>query len=142
MFINMPAFVQLELIFGFGMFFVILGVIIFHSVKNNKKPKLTVNATVVAKRKIGRGRSVSDTHYFVTFQVDSGDRIEFLIPSFDYSEFKQDDYGKLTFLFVCASFYPVYRLINPTGTSLVMLICLYVIVLVLCIYLWCKVRKK
>lgn len=97
MFINMPAFLQLELIFGFGMFFVILGVIIFHSAKNNKKPKLSVNATVVAKRKIGRGRRVSDTHYFVTFQVDTGDRIELLIPSFDYSEFKQDDYGKLTF---------------------------------------------
>lgn len=51
-------------------------------------------------------------------------------------------WGAVVPILVCASFYPVYRLIEPTGSSLFMLICLYVILLVLCLYLWRGIRKK
>ena len=50
-------------------------------------------------------------------------------------------WGAVVPILVLASFYPVYRL-EPTGSSLFMLICLYAIILVLCIYLWRDIRKK
>ena len=48
--------------------------------KNNQSPKLTVPATVVAKRSdVHRGIETMHTFtsYYVTFQVESGDRMEF-----------------------------------------------------------------
>lgn len=51
-------------------------------------------------------------------------------------------WGAVVPILVLASFYPVYRLIEPTGSSLFMLICLYAIILVLCLYLWRDIRKK
>lgn len=96
MFINSPTFMMIELGFGLLMFLGIIGVAVFYIIRNNRKPKLTVSATVVGKRKLSH-RKASDRHYFVTFQVDSGDRIEFWVTSCDYSELRQDDCGILTF---------------------------------------------
>lgn len=96
MFINSPTFLMLELGFGLLMFLGIIGVAVFYIIRNNRKPKLSVSATVVAKRKSSH-RKASDRHYFVTFQVESGDRIEFWVTSYDYGELKQDDCGILTF---------------------------------------------
>lgn len=45
-------------------------------------------------------------------------------------------------IFVCASFYPVYQLINPTGSSLIILVGMYAIVLVLSLYLWRNIRRS
>lgn len=96
MFINSPTFLMIELGFGLLTFLGIIGVVIFYIIRNNRQPKLQVSATVVTKRTSNHSKA-TDRHYFVTFQVESGDRIEFWVDSFQYSELKQDDCGILTF---------------------------------------------
>lgn len=41
--------------------------------------------------------SSSSTSYYVTFQVESGDRIEFLVAEMEYGMLAEGDEGKLTF---------------------------------------------
>lgn len=72
--------------------------------KNNKSPKLTVPATLIAKRtNISRhhhcdvGTRHTSTSYYVTFQVESGDRIEFHITGPEYGLLIEGDSGELTF---------------------------------------------
>lgn len=96
MFIDTPTFLMIELGFGLLTFLGMIGIVIFYIIRNNRKPKLQVSATVVTKRTSNHTKA-TDRHYFVTFQVESGDRIEFWVTSFQYSELKQDDCGILTF---------------------------------------------
>lgn len=63
---------------------------------NRNAPELTVEATVVAKR-IHVWGDHSHTDYFVTFQVDSGDRMELEIPDTQYGYLVENDRGRLTF---------------------------------------------
>lgn len=80
--------------------------------KNNNSPRLTVDATVVAKRmdvshhshaNAGDATGAhghhtnSSTWYYVTFQVESGDRMELAISGNEYGMLIEGDYGKLTF---------------------------------------------
>ena len=68
--------------------------------KNNQSPKLTVPATVVAKRSdVHRGIETMHTFtsYYVTFQVESGDRMEFEVSDMEYGMLAEGDIGKLTF---------------------------------------------
>lgn len=96
MFIDTPTFLMIELGFGLLTFLGMIGIVIFYIIRNNRQPKLQVRATVVTKRTSNHTKA-TDRHYFVTFQVESGDRIEFWVTSFQYSELKQDDCGILTF---------------------------------------------
>ena len=96
MFIGTPTFLMIELGFGLLTFSGMIGIVIFYIIRNNRQPKLQVSATVVTKRTSNHTKA-TDRHYFVTFQVESGDRIEFWVTSFQYSELKQDDCGILTF---------------------------------------------
>lgn len=68
--------------------------------KNNQSPKLTVPVTVVAKRSDVH-REIETMHtftsYYVTFQVESGDRMEFEVDGSDYGLLVQGDIGKLSF---------------------------------------------
>lgn len=64
--------------------------------KNNNSPKLTVSATVVAKRMEVHGKHAS-TWYHATFQVESGDRIELTIDGNEYGQLVEGDQGSLTF---------------------------------------------
>ena len=68
--------------------------------KNNQSPKLTVPVTVVAKRSDVH-REIETMHtftsYYVTFQVESGDRIEFLVSGTEYGMLAEGDSGELTF---------------------------------------------
>ena len=112
---------------GFNMFGVIfftvlvivIGIIIFTLVKgistwrnNNHSPRLTVAARVVAKRTdvshhqhANAGdltgahgyHTTSSTRYYVTFQVESGDRMELSIYGSEYGMLAEGDFGKLTF---------------------------------------------
>ena len=77
-----------------GIFLVrgIRGLIQWH--KNNQSPKMTKQATVAAKRtvvnRIRSGNIKADTlitTYYVTFQVEQGERIEFLV--------RGEEYGRL-----------------------------------------------
>lgn len=97
-------------IFGFSSFFSIISVLIavfiigtiifvFANIikewnKNNHSPKLSVPAVAVSRR---AHRSDDSTWYYITFQVESGDRMEFMVNSSVYGTIIEGDYGKLTF---------------------------------------------
>ena len=108
--------------FGFDMFGVMffivfalaVGMFIFAAVKgigqwnkNNHSPRLTVDAIVVAKRTEisrhhqgemnGHPQYYNFTTYYVTFQVESGDRMEFTVAGSEYGMLIEGDHGKLTF---------------------------------------------
>lgn len=73
--------------------------------KNNHSPRLIVDATVVSKRMNvthhhhgdDHMHSTSSTTYYVTFQVESGDRIELHVDGYEYGMIVEGDHGKLTF---------------------------------------------
>ena len=75
--------------------------------KNNHSPKLSVPAKVVSRRTDvshhhhHQGNGMYHTHtatsYFATFQVESGDRIEFLVSGTEYGMLAEGDSGELTF---------------------------------------------
>ena len=66
--------------------------------RNNASPRLTVEATVVAKREQAwRSQHHHGTTYYATFQVESGDRIELEIPVRDIGMLAEGDRGRLTF---------------------------------------------
>ena len=108
--------------FGFGMFqimfFIVFGLAISTVLislikgvkewnKNNHSPRLTVPATVVTKRTdITRRRSGgtnghhhyhTSTNYYVTFEVESGDRMELHLSGPEYGLLVEGDKGKLSF---------------------------------------------
>jgi len=74
--------------------------------KNNNSPRLTVDATVVAKRTnvshhhnggVNNHHHHTSTTYYITFQVESGDRMELHVAGHEYGMLIEGDYGKLTF---------------------------------------------
>lgn len=80
--------------------------------KNNQSPRLTVSAVVVAKREnithhqhASAGdasgehgvHTTTSTTYYVTFQVESGDRIEFCVSGTEYGMLAEGDTGRLSF---------------------------------------------
>lgn len=92
------------------MFLLVAGVILFVAIQglrqwnqNNHSPRLTVEATVVTKRtevthrRNDDGFSRSSTWYYATFQVESGDRMEFSVGGGEYGLLAEGDRGKLTF---------------------------------------------
>ena len=73
--------------------------------KNNHSPRLTVPATVVAKRTnvshhSGGGEHhhhSTSTSYYVTFQVESGDRMELHVAGYEFGLLIEGDRGNLSF---------------------------------------------
>jgi hypothetical protein len=108
MFNIIPLFVMLVFIFVFGM-------IIASAIKgarqwkyNNSQPVLTVEAKIVTKRAdvsthhhSGQNdvshHHHSSTTYYITFEVQSGDRMEFQVGANEYGMLVDGDYGSLTF---------------------------------------------
>ena len=85
-----------------GMFIVIAVKGISQWNKNNHSPRLTVPATVLAKRtNVSRhhhqNHATHSTTYYVTFQVESGDRMELQMAGHEYGLLVEGDQGKLTF---------------------------------------------
>lgn len=92
----------------FGIIFVLILVrILGQWNKNNHSPRLTVEATVVAKRQhISHHHhggvnefhhSTSDSSYYATFQFESGDRLELHIPYSQFGYLIEGDRGRLSF---------------------------------------------
>lgn len=101
------------------MFILIFIIIVFTFVKgiatwfkNNNSPRLTVSARIVAKRQNTTHNNqpnagdisgahgfhtISSTSYYVTFQVDSGDRMELSVSGSEYGVLEEGDKGQLTF---------------------------------------------
>lgn len=107
MFSIMPGIVGIVFLLVFG--FIIFGIVQSAKQwkKNNDSPILTVNATMVTKRTnvshhhdTGNDNmdfSSSSTTYYATFQVESGDRMEFMISAQEFGMLVEGDSGKLTF---------------------------------------------
>lgn len=108
--------------FGFQMFqimwFIVFGLILCTVIvtlikglkewnNNNHSPRLTVPVTVVAKRAdvTRRRHSGANNHhhyhtsttYYVTFEVESGDRMELRLEGQEYGLLVEGDKGKLSF---------------------------------------------
>ena len=88
-------------------FVVTIGKSVLQWNKNNHAPRLTVPATIVAKRTnhtrhhhSGAGNHHhyhTSTTYYVTFQVESGDRMELNLEGSEYGLLIEGDRGNLTF---------------------------------------------
>ena len=110
--------------FGFGfhafegmftlVFVLVIGLFIYAVVqailrkqKNDASPRLTVQARVVSRRQevTHHARNMNDgvyhtsstTRYFVTFQVESGDRLELQLDGSDFGMLAEGDEGRLSF---------------------------------------------
>lgn len=101
----------------FPLFFIIVFVIVigtfavtaFNGAKqwhtNNNSPRLTVPARVINKRtQVGHHHSANDHHhshtytrYYVTFEVESGDRMELQVTGQESGMLIEGDQGQLTF---------------------------------------------
>lgn len=81
-------------VFGFIIYAVFSN--IKEGVKNNNSPLLSVPAQVVTKRTAVRGDH-SYTTYFVTFEVQSGDRMEFEVKGEQFGQLVEKDLGLLAF---------------------------------------------
>jgi hypothetical protein len=108
MFTIVPLIIFLGFIFVFG-------AIVVSSIRgakqwkrNNDSPVLTVDATVVTKRADVHthyrntrtdnfNHRPSSTTYYVTFEVASGDRMEFEVRDTEYGMLVENDIGKLNF---------------------------------------------
>lgn len=95
---------------GFSLVFVlVLGMFIFIFAKgisqwnkNNNSPRLSVEAKVVAKRgHVSHHHHEHHTHhstsYYVTFEVESGDRMELHVSGAEFGMLVEGDTGVLTF---------------------------------------------
>ena len=100
----------------FGAALTIFIIVIVRSVRqnriNNRSPRLTVDARVVSRRtEVNESRhpmggditgahgyfTTSTTSFYVTFEVESGDRMEFHVPREQYVYIIEGDQGKLSF---------------------------------------------
>ena len=87
-------------VFGIIIFSIIQGISTWH--KNNNSPRLT---DVSYHRHANAGdmsgahgfHTTSSTTYYVTFQVESGDRMEFHVSGSEYGMLAEGDTGRLTF---------------------------------------------
>ena len=103
MFSIVPIFIMVIFVAVVGMFVVtaVRGVSTWS--KNNASPRLTVSAQVATKRtSVTHHHSQNDmghssTWYYATFQVESGDRMEFAVSGPEYGMLAEGDQGRLTF---------------------------------------------
>ena len=110
------GFMAVVPIFIFGAAIFIISFAVITAVKqkkaNDASPRLTVAAFVSAKRtKVSTSQhpvggdasgahgfnTTSDTSYFVTFEVESGDRMEFRVNGAEYGRLSEGDVGRLSF---------------------------------------------
>jgi len=96
---------------GFVVVFGLILVNIIHGIRtwnyNNSQPVLTVPSLIVAKRDHvtthhhNHGNGIHHNHrstsYYITFEVESGDRMEFSVNGKEYGMLAEGDLGKLTF---------------------------------------------
>lgn len=110
-FFSGDGFISIFFLLFIVAFVAILGMILVTFVRelsqrnrNNHSPRLTVEATVAAKRQSfsshrsgGEMHTTTSTRYFATFQVESGDRMELQMSGQDYGMLVEGDRGRLTF---------------------------------------------
>ena len=102
-----PIFFTIIFVFIIGTMIVMLVRGAKEKRKNDASPRLSVPATVVTKRTNVSHRHhngandmdycTTDTTYYVTFQVESGDRMELRMTGRDYGMLFEGDHGTLHF---------------------------------------------
>ncbi|MBE6561986.1 MAG: DUF2500 domain-containing protein [Ruminococcaceae bacterium] len=103
MFVIVPVFVTVIFVIVIGTFIVTAVRGVSEWSKNNASPRLTVDASVVTKRqhntshRTQHGHRHHHSYYYVTFQVDSGDRMELSVTGQEFGLIAEGDTGKLTF---------------------------------------------
>ena len=107
--IGILSIIVFAIIFGIIIVSIIMSIIKWN--RNNHSPQLSVFASLVSKRidvsdhrhghagdpTGAHGHYTSSTTYYVTFQVESGDRMEFCVSGQDYGLLAEGDTGSLTF---------------------------------------------
>ena len=96
----MEIFFAIFFVLFFCAFFFILFKNLARWHKNNTSPRLTVPAKVVSKRvshSHDASSNMSYSRYFVTFEVESGDRMELKMHGSEYGLLVEGDFGRLTF---------------------------------------------
>ncbi|MDQ0493252.1 DUF2500 domain-containing protein [Paenibacillus brasilensis] len=91
-------------------FVVVLGIVVLSAGKevmewsrNKRQPVLTVGSRITARRTHLQQRRQEEqgtrtyTFYYVTFEVESGDRMEFKVTGEEYGQCSEGDEGRLTF---------------------------------------------
>ena len=91
-------------LFVIGVFIIVFSKGIKEWKQNNASPRVTVEATVLAKRmNFTRHSSMhhtghhTHTQHYVTFELESGDRAEFSVPTSEYGLIIEGDRGNITF---------------------------------------------
>ena len=92
-------------LFGFAIAGIIVIVIICEIIfglirwsRNNNSPILTVDARIVSKRQdVSGSDSSTSTWYYVTFELENRERIEFPVLGTDYGMLAEGDCGSLTY---------------------------------------------
>ncbi len=108
-----PIFFSIFPIIFFLIFAIVISMFVIVAVKgistwnkNNHSPRLKVDAIVVSKRTDTSSHSSMNndhhhhhhtTYYYVTFQVESGDRIEFSVMGQEFGILVEGDVGQLEF---------------------------------------------
>ena len=98
MFSLFPLMFAAVFCFVIGMFIYVFATAAKQNKRNNNSPRLTVPATVVAKRDHrSHSRDHVHTAYYATFQFESGDRLELILSGSEYGLLCEGDRGRLTF---------------------------------------------
>ncbi len=105
----MMPFSMFSLMFSVVSLFILgtFAAIVFRSIsqwnKNNHSPRLTVPARVISRRthvthrNSANGMGGRSTSYYVTFQFESGDRLELRLQGHEFGLMVEGDQGDLTF---------------------------------------------
>ena len=96
MFSIAPIFIGIIFIIVFGGIIFTIFSSLKQGIKNNNSPLLTVPVKVVSKRMHVQGDH-SHTTYYVTFEVQSGDRMELRVDGNEYGMLVEQDVGLLSF---------------------------------------------
>ena len=109
MFSVVPTIVSIIFIVVIALFIIIAFKGLTQWNANNHSPVLTVVAKIVARRtnvshhshhdagNMGMQHSSSSTSYYVTFEFESGDRLELHVPCHEFGYLIEGDMGRLTF---------------------------------------------
>jgi hypothetical protein len=99
MFTGVPIFIGIifVLVFGLIIFTIIKGISTWSN--NNQQPRVNAHAKVVTKRTSVHGGGETNAHnsYFVTFEFESGDRLELQVNGQEYGQLVEGDNGELQF---------------------------------------------
>jgi hypothetical protein len=98
MFTIVPIFIGIVFIFIIGSIVVKTAMGVAEWTDNNSQPISNGEATVVAKRtEVSGTRQSSSTRYYVTFELDQGERREFHLGGSEYGTLAEGDSGQLQY---------------------------------------------